>query len=226
MAVGRDDCRARIGNLVEIFCGGQGAGVALVPQLRGETRRVPFDGITNMAEEINRAREAVRKQSDLAASTQGWGHLVGVHRPRTFATWIAELHASTLGDPAPRARWPDNVERPGRCCHEGAPPGASGCGSTGGRSSGVSLRSDLSHRPSCPKARRAMPLQRPGLPPLPAVDPSPCPIGPAAEATLPIGPGVRVPYSPPPPLGRSCLSVGVTRPSCSPAPAPPCAVVD
>ena len=121
---------------------------------------------------------------------------------------------------------PIHDERPRRCCHEGAPPGASGCGSTGGRSSGVSLLSDLSHRPSCPKARRAMPLQRPGLPPLPAFDPSSCPTVPVAEATLPAGPSVRVPYSPPPLPSRYRCPVGVTLPSCSSASSSPCAVVD
>lgn len=54
---------------------------------------------------------------------------------------------------APRARQPKPLRCPGQL-RRGEP-------STDGRSAGVSLRS-TSHRPSCPKARRAMPRFRPG----------------------------------------------------------------
>jgi hypothetical protein len=57
------------------------------------------------------------------------------------------------------------VSSPGRCgrsrCASGASSSRDGP-STSGRSAGVSL-SSTSHRPSCPRARRAMPRSRPGL---------------------------------------------------------------
>ena len=97
MAVCRDDCGACVRNFSEVFGGGEGACVSLIPQLHGDAGYDPLNRFTDELKKLNRPWEAVGEQPDLLARREVSRQFIWNSWSGAFTAWIMKLHAMTLG---------------------------------------------------------------------------------------------------------------------------------